>query len=66
MLKPILYDCKLKMLCLFLLGFHFFNFHTFVLNLQIDEKASKCFVQFEDNSEFWVMFKDIQRGKNKN
>lgn len=30
--------------------------------LKIDEKASKCFVQFEDNSEFWVMFKDIQRG----
>lgn len=30
--------------------------------LKIDEEMGKCLLRFEDNSEFWVMFKDIQRG----
>ncbi|GAB1597761.1 metal-response element-binding transcription factor 2-like isoform X1 [Argonauta hians] len=30
--------------------------------LKVDEKARKCFIRFEDDSEFLVMFKDIQRG----
>ncbi|KAL5012351.1 hypothetical protein ScPMuIL_010902 [Solemya velum] len=32
--------------------------------LKVDEKSSKCFVRFEDNSEFWVLFKDLQKGQN--
>ncbi|XP_014788525.1 metal-response element-binding transcription factor 2 isoform X1 [Octopus bimaculoides] len=30
--------------------------------LKVDDKACKCFIRFEDDSEFLVMFKDIQRG----
>ncbi|XP_067660727.1 metal-response element-binding transcription factor 2-like isoform X1 [Haliotis asinina] len=30
--------------------------------IKIDDKVGKCLVNFEDNSEHWVLFKDIQRG----
>ncbi|XP_060084222.1 metal-response element-binding transcription factor 2-like [Ylistrum balloti] len=30
--------------------------------LKVEDKEGKCFVQFEDKSEFWVLFKDLQKG----
>ncbi|XP_021362370.1 metal-response element-binding transcription factor 2-like isoform X2 [Mizuhopecten yessoensis] len=30
--------------------------------LKVEEKEGKCFVQFEDNSEYWVLYKDLQKG----
>ncbi|XP_033732115.1 metal-response element-binding transcription factor 2-like isoform X2 [Pecten maximus] len=30
--------------------------------LKVEDKEGKCFVQFEDNSEYWVLYKDLQKG----
>ncbi|XP_069121964.1 metal-response element-binding transcription factor 2-like isoform X2 [Argopecten irradians] len=30
--------------------------------LKVEDKEGKCFVQFEDNSEYWVLNKDLQKG----
>jgi len=35
--------------------------HNFV-DIKVDEKDSKCFVGFEDDSEYWVLYKDLQKG----
>jgi hypothetical protein len=31
--------------------------------MQVDERGRKCFVKFEDDSEYWILFKDLQKGK---
>ena len=30
---------------------------------QIDEKSTRCMLQYEDNSKYWSLFKDIHRGR---
>lgn len=29
---------------------------------QIEKNKSRCFVRFEDQSEYWILFKDLQKG----
>ncbi|XP_063423624.1 uncharacterized protein LOC134707612 isoform X2 [Mytilus trossulus] len=31
---------------------------------KVDERGRKCYVRFEDDSEYWILFKDLQKGAN--
>ena len=33
-----------------------------VLSKQVEDKSERCYIQFEDHSEHWTMYKDIQKG----
>ncbi|KAK3088434.1 hypothetical protein FSP39_019162 [Pinctada imbricata] len=36
--------------------------YDFAPNDEVDEAERKCYVKFDDNSKFWIMFKDLQKG----
>lgn len=41
---------------------YFKMFKNIFKYLKVDERGRKCYVRFEDDSEYWILFKDLQKG----